>query len=123
MLAASRHQQDTLVWNPFLFRKIIFLIISIMSIIMIEYRGFTHPIGHLGDSMHPFLLGNGEGACAVTVRSGMASTPLVVVWPVMGPIAAPPPDVAEYIYRLALEWARVALLSSAYDRVGRVSCN
>jgi hypothetical protein len=68
-----------------------------------------------GDVMHQLIIANGEGAQTAFTRSGTVSTPYFVVWPAMGPAATPSPEVAEQIYRLALEWARAAL-SSPYAR-------
>jgi hypothetical protein len=73
--------------------------------------------------MHPVVRANGEGARTASLFSGMASTPLLAVWPVFGAAAIPTPESAEQIYRMALELARAALLPSPYERAVWASYN
>jgi hypothetical protein len=73
--------------------------------------------------MHPSSIANGDGAWTASIFSGMVSTPQLVVWPMVGAAARPTPEAAEQIYRLALEWAWAAVLSSPYERARQVSSN
>jgi hypothetical protein len=65
--------------------------------------------------MQPAIKQGGEGASTHPQRPGAALIPPVVAIPVFAPVAAIGCDAPNEIYRLAYEWARLALRPSAYE--------
>jgi hypothetical protein len=65
--------------------------------------------------MHSAIKQGGEGASTHPQNPRTALIPPFVVMPVFAPLAAVACDAPHEIYRLAYEWARVALRPSAYE--------
>jgi hypothetical protein len=65
--------------------------------------------------MHSAITQGGEGASTHPQNLRAALIPPVVVMPVFAPVAAIAGDASHEIYRLAYEWARLALRPSVYE--------